>query len=139
MKSIKPLLLVSFSLSIVFTLQAQQQEEKTIKPLPAALTKSPAGDEKSAIIPAPKEIKADAVQAAPSPLTREDGTKAKETENTTLKAVAVDAKGATSQLTPEQMNTLNGKATLPKQSTLSTGTEKSKPLPLSKPAIAKEQ
>jgi hypothetical protein len=139
MKSIKPLLLVSFSLSIVFTVQAQQPEEKTIKPLPAALTKSPATDEKSALIPAPKEIKADAVQAAPSPLTREDGTKANETENITLKAVAVDTKGATNQLTPEQIKTLNGTGTLPKQSAIAPGTENSKPLPLSKPVIAKEQ
>jgi hypothetical protein len=137
MKIIKPLLLVTFSIGASIALYAQQPEEKTVKALPAELTKSPSPDSKSAVIPATKEIKADAVAAVPSPLTREDNTKVPPQENITLKTV--DANTTTNQLTPEQINTLNGRATLPKQSAVVPGTENSKPLPLSKPVIVKEQ
>jgi hypothetical protein len=39
MKIIKSLMLVSFSITASIALHAQQQEEKTVKPLPATLTK----------------------------------------------------------------------------------------------------
>lgn len=137
MKIIKFLLLVSISLSASIALHAQQPEEKTVKPLPAALTKSPAADSRSAVIPVTNEIKADAVLAVPSPLSREDNNKLSGQENITLKTV--DANTTNNQLTPEQINTLNGRATLPKQSAVAPGTENSKPLPLSKPVLVKEQ
>jgi hypothetical protein len=136
MKIIKSLLLVSISLGTAIALHAQQPEEKTVKPLPAALTKSPAADLKSAPIPVTNELKADAVPAAPSPFTREDN-KLPTQENITLKTV--DGKAASNQLTPEQINTLNGRATLPNQSAIAPGTENVKPLPLQKPVLVKEQ
>ncbi len=137
MKIIKSLLLISFSLGASIALHAQQQDEKTANPLPAALTKSPAADLKSAPIPVTNELKADAVPAAPSPFTREDNTKLPGQENMTMKTV--DANAAVNQLTAEQLKTLNGTGTLPKQSEIAPGTENSKLLPLSKPVIAKEQ
>jgi hypothetical protein len=137
MKIIKSLLLVSISLGTSIALHAQQPEEKTVKPLPAALTKSPAADLKSAPIPVTQEIKPDGVQTVPSPLTREDNAKTPGQENITLKVI--DDKAPANQLTPDQEKTLNGTATWPKQSAIAPGTENSKPLPLSKPVIVKEQ
>jgi hypothetical protein len=137
MKISKSLLLVSFSLCASVALYAQQPEEKTVKALPAALTKSPSPDTKSAVIPVTVELKADAVQPAPSPLTRDDNSKLPAQENFTLKTV--DANTTNNQLTPEQINTLNGKATLPKQSSVAPATENNKPLPSPKPVIVKEQ
>ena len=138
MKIIKSILLVSFSLCTSIAVHAQQQEEKTaIKALPAALTKSPAPDAKSATIPVTNELKADAVPAVPSPFTKEDNTKLPVLENITLKTV--EAKTANSQLTAEQLKTLNGNGTLPKQSAVSAGIENVKPLPVSKPVLVKEQ
>ena len=131
-------MLVSVNLGATVMLQAQQvQEEKNVKPLPAALTKSPSPDTRSAVIPFTSGLKADAVPAAPSSFTREDNAKLPGQENITLKTV--DANTGTNQLTPEQINTLNGRAVLPEQSTLSTGTENNKPMALLKPVIAKEQ
>ena len=137
MKIFKSLLLVSICLGASAVLHAQQPEEKTVKPLPASLTKSPAADLKSAPVPVTKEIKADAVVAVPSPLTKEDNAKIPGQENFTLKIV--DAATPVNQLTPEQEKTLNGTATLPKKSAITPGTENSKPLPLSKPVLVKEQ
>lgn len=138
MKVIKIILLLSLSLSASIALHAQQPEEKTaIKALPAELTKSPAADAKSAVIPVTSELKADAVVAAPSPFTKEDNTKLPPLENIVLKPI--EAKEANSQLTAEQVKTLNGTGTLPKQSAIAPGTENDKPLPLSKPVIVKEQ
>jgi hypothetical protein len=120
-------------------LYAQQPEEKTVKALPAELTKSPSADSKSAAIPVTKQINADAVVAAPSPLTRKDDSKLPVAESITMKTI--DANTATNQqLTDEQIKTLNGTgASLPKQLTVVPDTENSKPRPLAKPVLAKEQ
>jgi 3-mercaptopyruvate sulfurtransferase SseA len=138
MKNIKPLLLVALSLIVSIALHAQQAEEKTVKPLPAALTKSPSPDSKSAVLPDTKQISADAVVAAPSPLTRKDESKIPAAENITMNAV--DANTAPNQqLTDEQLKTLNGLGASNKQTTVLPGTENNKKQPLPKPVLAKEQ
>ena len=138
MKIIKSLLLVSFGLTASFALHAQQQEEKTAKALPAQLTKAAVADTKSTVTPVVIEMTAaDAKVAAPSPLTKDDNTKIPEKEN--IKFITVDGKATSNQLTPEQIKTLNGATTLPKQSAIAPGTENIKPLPVLKPVLVKEQ
>ena len=137
MKFNKSLLIVTISLATSIAAQAQQ-EEKTVKALPAGITKSPAVDSKPSVIPVIKEIAADVVPASPSRFTREDNTKITSQENITFKTF--DDKAAGNQLTPDQINTLKGNAKLPKQSAgTPPGTENIKPLPLPKPVLAKEQ
>jgi hypothetical protein len=138
MKIIKSLLAVSISIGASVALQAQQPEEKKVNPLPAALTKSPAADLKSEPVPVTQKIKADAAMATPSPLTREDNAKIPGQENVTMKTL--DSKTTASQLTNDQEKILNGKATLPKQSAIVSGSDNTtSPVVLPKPVLAKEQ
>jgi hypothetical protein len=65
MKILKIITVIALGLGAANAAQAQQ-EEKTPKPLPAALTKSPAADKPSAN-PAAKQIASDAVPAVPTP------------------------------------------------------------------------
>ena len=139
MKILKTLLPIAISICSAIAVQAQQQEEKTAKALPAQLTKAPVADTKPTVTPVAIEMTAaDAKVAAPSPLTRDANTKMPEKEN--IKFITVDGKATPpNQLTPEQIKTLNGAATLPKQSAIAPGTENIKPLPVLKPVIVKEQ
>lgn len=66
MKMFKLITVIALSVAAANTVQAQQEEKTAVKPLPAALTKSPAADKPSAEYAA-KQIAADAVPAAPSP------------------------------------------------------------------------
>jgi hypothetical protein len=83
MKIQKLISIIALSLITANTVYAQQEEKTAIKPLPAALTKSPAADKPSAS-PVAKQIAPDAVQpATPSPAT--DAVKAEDMKGTEIK------------------------------------------------------
>lgn len=136
MKIIKSAMLVGIGLFTSTALLAQQEEVKNIKPLPAQLTKSPAADARSAT-PEIKMIDEKLIVNTPSPFVNENNAKIPGQENITLKSV--DPKEANSQLTAEQLKTLNGIGTLPKQSAGTPATVNVKPMSLLKPVLAKEQ
>jgi hypothetical protein len=145
MKIIKSFCLVTVCLSSTALLQAQNLTAKTATP-PESTIPAPGGkpavapDLQPASIITPKAMTMDVNQKTPSPVNMDDNKKTPEKENITLKTVDADA--PTNQLTAEQINTLNGKATLPKQSAIAPGTpgtDNAKPLPLAKPVLVKEQ
>jgi hypothetical protein len=74
MKTNKLLIIFAIALGTANTVKAQQ-EEKTVKPMPAALTKSPAADKPSAS-PVAKQIAADDLPATSSPATSTSSAKA---------------------------------------------------------------
>ncbi|MBL7702903.1 MAG: hypothetical protein JNM14_11685 [Ferruginibacter sp.] len=115
MNKIKLLLILSICLTAK-AVQAQQPEEKTVKPLPAALTKSPAADKASAQ-PVAKQMPSDAVPAVPSP------------SNTTV--ITEDMKGVEIKTGDKKGQEVKNMDRL-KTSTIETG-KKNEPAPKPKP------
>lgn len=66
MKMLKLITAIALSLAAAHVTQAQQQEEKTVKPLPATAAK-PASPDKPSAEPVAKQIATDAVPAVPTP------------------------------------------------------------------------
>lgn len=126
MKTSKFLIIVAITLGAANAVHAQQ-EEKTVKPMPEALTKSPAADKPSAS-PVAKNIASDAVPATPSPATSPSPAKA---------VTADDMKGI--EINPgmqKGMPAIN--ADRPKTSTIEPAkktTPAAKPVPVAAPVI----
>ncbi len=127
MKIQKLISVIALIVAAANTVQAQQEEKTAVKPLPAALTKSPAADKPSAS-PVAKNIASDAVPATPSPATSPSPAKA---------VTADDMKGI--EINPgmqKGMPAIN--ADRPKTSTIEPAkktTPAAKPVPVAAPLI----
>lgn len=129
MKIIKSSLLIAAGLCMATWANAQQQTAKPIETPPV----------KQDLKPVPKEVPVDAVQAAPSPLKRDENTKALEKENTPA-MLKSDTKVSTPG-GPQQAKILAGASEKPGPVIVSPSTidPKALPAPAAKPAVIKQQ
>lgn len=129
MKIIKPSLLIATGLCMATWANAQQQTAKPIETPPV----------KQELKPVPKEVPADAEQAAPSPLKRDKNNKAPEKENTSA-VLKKDIKVATPG-GAQQAKILAGSTEKPGPVIVSPSTidPKVQPAPAAKPAAIKQQ